>query len=183
MNGSDEMTEDDGSDLLSQMEMKARLDKVGNDPQNTSDRRTHTGDQTQTKLGQGNAIKGEDENDDLQFPLGVRIKKEVLDPREEGEEDSANQDGQLDLGNINAKQRKTAKRQSIGQRPNVIGKMSKLTPNISNSDEDNIQVLKKVVAEIPDVGQIWKAVRPKILSHCQIWDLLMDKVISILLGK
>lgn len=42
-------------------------------------------------------------------------------------------------------------------------------------DDDDVKMLKSVVAGIPDASVIWKVVRGRILSQCQIWDLLLDK--------
>ena len=96
-----------------------------------------------------------------------------MDPREEGsEEDEENEESD----NINIKSSKGNKRQSVGQRTNVIGKTPQNISNKSSNDDDNIEALKKAVADIPDISQIWKIVRPRILSQCQIWDILMDKV-------
>ena len=178
VNGSDEVTEDDGSDLLSEMEMKARMGKVENGPQHISDPKQFKGandrnsqNNEESCFNQEGVIKGENESDSLQFPLGVRIKKEVLDPREEGSDDD-----ELDLDNINGKLRKPGKSQNTGQRSNVIGKVPRSVENKGNTEEDSIEILKKAVSEIPDVSQIWKVVRSRVLSQCQIWDLLMDKV-------
>jgi len=60
----------------------------------------------------------------------------------------------------------------------VIGKLPKKLSNKLNNEEESVEALKKAVADIPDVSQIWKVVRPRILSQCPIWDLLMDKVIE-----
>ena len=164
------------------MEMKSRMGKVENGPQHISDPKQFKGGNNRNSqnndescFNQEGVIKGENEGDILQFPLGVRIKKEVLDPREEGEGGSDEDDDELDLDNINGKQKKTGKSQNTGQR-NVIGKVPRIVQNKGNTEEDSIEILKKAVSEIPDVSQIWKVVRSRVLSQCQIWDLLMDKV-------
>jgi len=177
LNGGGDITEDDGSDLLSEMEMKVRLGKTGNEPQNISDPKqykaskdTNSSNIENPAYSNHNIIKGENNEDVLQFPLGVRIKKEVLDPREEVSEEDGDE-----LIESDNKQSKTSKRQSPGQRTNVIGNLPQKSSNKSNNEEESIEALKKAVADIPDVSQIWKVVRPKILSQCPIWDLLMDK--------
>ena len=181
IDGNEEITEDDESDLLSQIDIKTSLEKMANSQQvNSNPKLSKKLDESNTLNGeesfinQGSQIKGEGGNDALQFPLGVRIKKEVLeDPREENEAD----DDDLDSDNFDGKHRKIKKRPSLGQRSNISGKLPRQILNKSNSEEDRIEILKKVVSEIPDAGQIWKAVRTRILSQCQIWDLLMDKVL------
>ena len=155
------------------MEMKARLAKLGNDSQNTSDpkqfkaiKETNDLNVEDPSFSQHNTIKGESNEDVLQFPLGVRIKKEVLDPREEGSEEDDD-----DSDHVNMKPGRGG-----NKRTNVIGKLPQNVSNKSNEEEDKVEALKKAVADIPDVSQIWKVVRPKILSQCRIWDLLMEKV-------
>ena len=180
VDGGGDMTEDDGSDLLSEMEMKARLGKAGNNSENVSNpkqfnvNKQMNGPSTEDlSFSLHNTIKGENNEDILQFPLGVRIKKEVLDPREDvGEEGKDEQE----TDNINMTPLKGSKRSSAGQRTNVIGKMPPNVSNKSNNEDDVVEALKKAVADVPDVSQVWKIVRPRILSQCQIWDLLMDKV-------
>ena len=160
------------------MEMKVRLGKAGNEPQNISDPKQYKANKDANSsnienpaYSNHNIIKGENNEDVLQFPLGVRIKKEVLDPREEGSEEDGDE-----LIESDNKQSKTSKRQSPGQRTNVIGKLPQKSSNKSNNEEESVEALKKAVADITDVSQIWKVVRPRILSQCPIWDLLMDKV-------
>ena len=176
----DEDVNDDGSDLLSQIEMKARIDKLQNGTQDAKQLQIPNdsfGASSEASSGtHKNAIKGENEGDVLQFPLGVRIKKEVLDPREDDDGGSEDDEEEMESDNIGTKQRKPTKRPSTGQRPNVIPKIPRAVSNRPKTNEENMEILKKVVAEIPDVGQIWKVVRTRILSQCQIWDLLMDKV-------
>ena len=176
----DEDVNDDGSDLLSQIEMKARIDKLQNGTQDAKQLQIPNasfGASSEASSGtQKNAIKGENEGDILQFPLGVRIKKEVLDPREDDDGGSEDDEEEMESDNIGTKQRKPTKRPSTGQRPTVIPKIPRAVSNRPKTNEENMEILKKVVAEIPDVGQIWKVVRTRILSQCQIWDLLMDKV-------
>ena len=174
------MTEDDGSDLLNEMEMKARLGKAGNNSENISNPKQFNvnkqinGPSTEgPSFSQHNTIKGENNEDILQFPLGVRIKKEVLDPREDVGEEGENEQ---ESDNINMTPLKGSKRLSAGQRTNVIGKTPQNVSNKSNNEDDVVEALKKAVADVPDVSQVWKIVRPRILSQCQIWDLLMDKV-------
>ena len=168
--------------------MKARLEKIENGEQSLSESKQFKNmddannlNNEESCLNQDDAIKGEGGNDVLQFPLGVRIKKEVLDPREEGEEGCEDDDDEMDSDNFDGKPRKIRKRQSLGQRPNMVGKVPRQILNKGNTEEDSIELLKKVVSEVADAGQIWKVVRSRILSQCQIWDLLMDKVLFRLL--
>ena len=181
INGGHDMNDDDDdSDLLSQIEMKTRIDKLQNGTQDAKQLKipnASLGTSSESpSAAQKNAIKGENESDVLQFPLGVRIKKEVLDPREDDDGGSEDDEEEMESDNISTKQRKPTKRPSTGQRPNVIPKLPRAVSNRPKTNDENMEILKKVVTEIPDVGQIWKVVRTRILSQCQIWDLLMDKV-------
>lgn len=66
---------------------------------------------------------------------------------------------------------------TVVEKPIVNNKLSsnKSTTTVKSEENDVVQVLKNVVGEITDANVIWKVVREKILSQCQIWDLLMDK--------
>ena len=161
------------------MELKGRLGKVENGQEcNSETKHFKNAEQSNTNIDKSsrnpeNAVKGESGNDVLQFPLGVSIKKEVMEPRDgEGGYD----EDEMDSDDFDVKTRKMKKRQSLAQGPIMAGKLHAQMMNQPDSEEDSIETLKKVVSEISDAGQIWKVVRSRILSQCQIWDLLMDKV-------
>ena len=42
-------------------------------------------------------------------------------------------------------------------------------------EDPRVSKLKALVEEVNDASLIWKVVRSRILSQCQVWDLLMDK--------
>ena len=46
---------------------------------------------------------------------------------------------------------------------------------VKNEQTDQSEQLKKIVSELNNPTVVWRSVREQILSHCQVWDILLDK--------